>query len=94
MFTNYKLKEDVDLVSLPDGTGILSDPANKKCHNLNAMGLLICQYLINGTKSREIVQHLHSQHFMNVEAQIIESDLSDFLDELKNHNLLIATDFN
>jgi hypothetical protein len=94
MFENYKLREEIELVSLPDGTGILSDPSHKKCHNLNAAGLLICQYLINGIKSREIFQHLHSQHFMDIEMQILEKDFFDFLAELKKHNLLKVIDFN
>ena len=72
-----------------DGAVILDSPRNQ-ITTLDAMGGYIWRQLQNGRSSNEIVEHL--VHETGEAREIIQSDLTVFLDDLAAKHLLTVTD--
>jgi hypothetical protein len=81
----YRVSEGVRSTHGHDGAIVL-DVQQGQMFNLNRVGSRILELLESGSEESDIAQVI--SHEFNVEQEIVEKDLQDFIEALRKHKLV------
>lgn len=82
-----RLKDGVELISLPDGSGLLVDGGEETSFTLNATGAAICKGLQEGATDHEIVQMISEEY--GVTTVEVSDDLAELIASMRVHGLAV-----
>ena len=85
----YAFLEEIDLI-LEDEGGVIYNKLTDQFFGLDYVGNFICKELQQGIDIDTIIHRISKKY--NVEKEIVSNDIVDFIDSMKNKNIIMEID--